>query len=85
MRRRLGTALVAVLLVVLASLTLVASASGSSPGTAGPGAGTAPLARPAISPIQQLTLVAGETGSSRSVAHKGKKVGRVAGVCHLPV
>jgi hypothetical protein len=83
--RRLGTAVVAVLLVVLASLTLVASASGSAPGAAGPGAGTAPLVRPAISPIQRLTLVAGGTASSRSVAHKGKKVGRVAGVCHVPI
>ena len=64
MRNRLGMAAVAALVIFLASLTLVARASGSSPTADGAGAATAKVTQPALSPIQQL--VNGGEGPGRS-------------------
>jgi hypothetical protein len=91
-RNRLGMAVVVTLLLLLASLTLVASASGSSSTTNGPGAGTAQVTQPALSPIQHLAFNVGKKGPSRSdqeastasVGPKGEMDGHMAaGYCHL--
>jgi len=91
-RNRLGMAVVAALLVLLASLTLVARASGSSPTANGSGAGTAQVTQPAISPIQQLAFNVGGEGPSRSkeaastasVGPPGETDGHMAaGYCRL--
>ena len=92
MRNRLGMAVVAALLVLLASLTLVVRASGSSPTANGSGAGTAQVTQPALSPIQQLAFNVGRKGPSRSdqeastasVGPQGEMDGHMAaGYCHL--
>ena len=66
MRSRLGMAVVAALLVVLASGTLVTGASGSSPKANRSRAAAAQVTPLTISPIQQMVFNAGEDGSSRS-------------------
>jgi hypothetical protein len=91
-RNRLGMAVVIALLLLFASLTLVASASGASPTAKGPGAGTAQVTQPALSPIQQLAFDVDKKGPSRSdqeastasVGPEGEMDGHVAaGYCHL--
>lgn len=59
-------AVVAALLVVLASGTLVTGASGSSPKANRSPAAAAQVTPLTISPIQQMVFNAGEDGSSRS-------------------
>ena len=90
MRNRLGMAAVAALVILLASLTLVARASGSSPTADGAGAATAKVTQPALSPIQQL--VNGGEGPGRSekaaatasVGPQGETDGHmIAGYCRL--
>ena len=87
MRNRLGMAAVAVLVLLLASLTLVARATGSSPAVEGVGAVT----QPALSPIQQLASHGGEgprrsekSASTASVGPPGETDGHMAaGYCRL--
>jgi hypothetical protein len=59
-------AVVAALLVLVAGLTLVARASGSSPRPSGSGAGAVQVTKPALSPIQRLVFETGGEGSRRS-------------------
>ena len=87
MRNRLG---IAALVVLLASLTLVARAAGSSPTADGAGAATAQVTQPALSPIQQLAFNAGEgprrseKASTASEGSPGEMDGHiVAGHCRL--
>jgi hypothetical protein len=75
-RNRLGMAAAAALVVLLASLTLVARASGSSPTADGAGAATAQVTQPALSPVQQLTLNGGE-GPRRSRSEKAASTASV--------
>jgi hypothetical protein len=90
-RNRLGVAAVAALVVLLASLSLVAHASGSSSMADGAGAATAQLTQPALSPIQQLAFKGGEgprrsekAASTASVGPPGELDGHIAsGYCHL--
>jgi hypothetical protein len=90
-RNRLGMVAVAALLVLLASLTLVARAFGSSPRAGGAGAGTAQVTQPALSPIQQLAFNGGEgprrsdqAASTASVGPPGETDGHMAaGHCQL--
>jgi hypothetical protein len=90
-RNRLGMAAVAVLVLLLASLTLVARASGSSPTADGPGAATAQVTQPALSPIQQLAFNGGEAPRRSEKAASGASVGppgetdghMAAGYCRL--
>ena len=92
MRIKLGMAGIAALVVLLASLTLVARASGTSSTANGPGAGTAQVTQPALSPIQHLAFNVGKKGPSRSdqeastasVGPQGEMDGHMAaGYCHL--
>jgi len=64
-RIKLGMAGIAALVVLLASLTLVARASGTSSTADRAGAATAQVTQPALSPIQQLAVKGGE-GPRRS-------------------
>jgi hypothetical protein len=90
-RNRLGMAAVAALVVLLASLILVARASGSSPTADGAGAATAQVTQPALSPIQQLAFDGGEgprrsghAASTASVGPPGETDGHMAaGYCRL--
>ena len=91
MRNRLGMAAVAALVLLLASLTLVARATGSSPTAEGVGAATAQVTQPALSPIQQLASHGGEgprrsekLASTASVGPPGETDGHMAaGYCRL--
>ena len=91
MRIKLGMAGIAALVVLLASLTLVARASGSSPTADGAGAATAQVTQPALPPIQQLAFNGGEgprrsekAASTASVGPPGETDGHMAaGHCRL--
>jgi len=88
-RKRLGRAAAAALLVTGVSVTL---ASASSPKTNGSDMVAAQVTQPTLSPIQQMSLGVGEQRSgegeqavvTESVARVGKKVGPVRAFCHVP-
>ncbi len=91
MRNRLGMAAVAALVLLLASVILVAGAAGSSPTADGPVAATGQVRQPALSPIQQLAFDGGEeprrsekAASTASVGPPGETDGHMAaGYCRL--
>jgi hypothetical protein len=90
-RNRLGIVAVAALVVVLASLTLVAHGAGSSPTADGAGVATAQVTQPAPSPIQQLAFDgreeprrSGKAASIATVGPPGETDGHMAaGYCRL--
>jgi hypothetical protein len=90
-RKRLSMAVVAALLVVLTSVTVVTRASGSSPKANGSAAGAARVTQPALSPIQQLVFDMDGEGPSRSdrtastegVAHESGDGHLSGGFCRL--